>query len=124
MKVIVTGSRDWDDKQTVYRELDALAPSVIIHGGARGADALAHRYALAHHIDTLVYEADWKKYGRGAGARRNQLMVDEGADFVLAFPLPNSVGTWDCWRRATTAGIPGKIVYGAGEFYHLMEVDA
>jgi hypothetical protein len=36
-------------------------------------------------------------------------MCAVGADLMLAFPGPASVGTWDAVRRATRHGIPIRI---------------
>lgn len=64
-----------------------------------------------------IHRADWKRYGRPAGPKRNQLMVDLGATRMCAFPIGDetrSRGTWDCIRRARKAGIP-VIIYGMGQ---------
>ena len=44
-------------------------------------------------------------YCPDAGKHRNQVMVDLGADVVLAFSRNSSPGTKDCVRRATAAGL-------------------
>lgn len=41
-----------------------------------------------------------------AGPRRNRLMVDAGADLMLAAPLGASYGTRGCMKLARSAGIP------------------
>lgn len=41
-----------------------------------------------------------------AGPRRNRLMVDLGADLMLAAPLGASYGTRGCMKLARSAGIP------------------
>ena len=111
MRVIVTGSRNWTNTHAVGAELVILPPwSIVVHGGARGADECAEREAVKEGLRTEVFEADWKRYGKAAGAIRNQAMVDAGADLVLAFPLEGSRGTWDCVRRAEAAGIPVRII--------------
>lgn len=51
-----------------------------------------------------MYPANWLKYGRMAGAMRNQQMLDEEeVDLVVAFP--GGKGTADMVRRARAAGI-------------------
>lgn len=50
------------------------------------------------------HPADWSR-GKRAGHDRNQLMVDLGADAVLAFPTRSSRGTYDCAARVERAGI-------------------
>lgn len=49
---------------------------------------------------------------------RNQEMADRGADLCLAFPGPESVGTWDMIRKARAAGIPVHIHEPGGSDDH------
>jgi hypothetical protein len=116
-RILVTGSRDWDDVRTVDTELTALGrrvpsdrPIVVVDGLAAGLDCIAHGYALGRMWGTERHPADWDTHGKGAGSIRNQAMVDLGADVCLAFPTASSVGTWDCVRRANKAGIRVIIV--------------
>ena len=46
-RVLMTGGRDFMDKDKVYQTLDAIVPrpDVLIHGAARGADTLAKQWA-------------------------------------------------------------------------------
>ncbi len=109
MRVIVTGGRDFEDAKAVERELSSLpAGSWIISGGATGADSLADEYARENRLGREVYQANWGKLGRSAGPKRNQRMVDAGADLLIAFP--GGRGTKDCIKRAEKAGIPVKHV--------------
>lgn len=104
MKVLVTGGRDFNNVQCVFRELAQLSPSRVIHGGASGADRLAGLWAEKHNVGVSVYPAKWDEHGKSAGPRRNQEMIDvEKPDVVLAFP--GGRGTADCVRRAEAAGI-------------------
>lgn len=119
-RVLVTGSRDWEDRDLVEAALLAETdpsglPMVLIHGGARGLDRVAADLAGVlgwREVPFPVKKADWRYHGRAAGPLRNQKMVDYGADICLAFPLPKSQGTWDCLRRAKAAGIPTKVLCG------------
>lgn len=110
MKIIVSGHRDLRDAEQVDITLSELKPTLIIHGGARGADNLAGQWAKEHGVPVRVYPANWGLYGKGAGPIRNQQMVDAGADYWVAFLAPTSRGTADFIRRAKAAGIPGQIV--------------
>ena len=112
MKVIVTGSRDWVDPQPIREALSALPPdTVVVHGGARGADRVTDSIARKLGLEVRVYVAQWAFFGRSAGFVRNQQMLDvEGpVDLVLAFPLPQSRGTWDMVERAKAAGVEVKV---------------
>ena len=84
---------------------------VIIQGDCpTGIDALARRFADEYEVPLESYPADWAKYGRAAGPKRNQRMADAGADLCMAFPSRGrSAGTWDMIRRAVAAGIETRI---------------
>jgi len=114
MRVLVTGSRNWRDEQAVQDALDDLAGPpgrwTLIHGGARGLDAIAGKLAHQLGMKVEVHAAGWIEHGKKAGVLRNQTMVDLGADVCLAFPLPESRGTWDCIHRAQAAGITTRII--------------
>lgn len=47
---------------------------VIISGGAKGADSLAERYAKENKLELKVFEAEWDKFGKSAGYKRNRIM--------------------------------------------------
>lgn len=107
MRVLVCGGREYRDFARVVHEIVALHPSEIIHGGCRGTDSLAEKCAAKIGIPQEVYKAEWQLYGRSAGPKRNQRMIDEGKpDLVLAFP--GGRGTADLVLRARNAGITVK----------------
>jgi hypothetical protein len=113
MRVVVTGSRYWLDEKTMRAVLDDLLDkdyTVLIHGGAQGADTMAGRIAreMGHHVE--VVRAEWSRFGSAAGPLRNRVMLDRGADLVIAFPRRSSVGTWDCVREAERRGIKVHVV--------------
>lgn len=106
MRVLVCGSRDYDDREAVFAALDDVKPAHIIEGGAKGADRLAQYWAKKNlpKENLHTFEADWKGRGKAAGPIRNQQMIDEGKpDLVLAFP--GGHGTADMVRRAKRAGV-------------------
>lgn len=113
MRVLVCGGRDYADAVKLAEVLSKmhseLSFSLVIHGAYRGADRLADDWAENMGIDRLPFRAEWTKYGRGAGPRRNQKMLDEGRpDMVIAFP--GDTGTADMVRRAKSAGVPVKVI--------------
>lgn len=106
LRVLVCGGRDYADAERVAEVLTAICQddAVIIHGAAKGADALADVWAREHGLRVERYPADWRKYGRRAGPVRNQQMLDEGKpDLVVAFP--GGRGTADMVKRARAAGV-------------------
>jgi YspA, cpYpsA-related SLOG family len=59
----------------------------IIHGDAQGADKGAHYFAEAMGLKELSFPANWEKYGKSAGPKRNRQMLEEASpDLVIAFP--------------------------------------
>lgn len=116
MRILITGSR-YRPAIDVYKVLDRYKGSVdeIVVGDATGADEAARTWAASNDVKLSVYKADWNTYGRGAGPRRNQEMVDSGADLCLAFPMSGSRGTWDCVNRAKKAGIVVTVIRQSAE---------
>jgi hypothetical protein len=104
MKVLVCGGRDYSDAFKVGAALAPLEPSIVIQGGAKGADALAKEWAIKHDIHVWTYLADWETHGRAAGPIRNQWMLENSEpNVVVAFP--GGRGTADMVRRAKKAGV-------------------
>lgn len=108
-RVLVTGSRTWPEPETIGNVLDALlaehADMRVVHGGALGADAIAHLWALRRKVPTEVFPADWRAHGRSAGHVRNVQMIDTRPDLVLAFVHNGSPGTVGCANVAERKGI-------------------
>ena len=89
IRILVTGSRDWSDRDAVWTALNRAASecgSILVHGACpTGADALADEWATTQpDIYVERHPADWSR-GRGAGPERNRHMVGLGADVCLAF---------------------------------------
>jgi len=112
-RILVTGSRNWDDTETIaealhlfYRALGKDRSIVLVHGGARGADAIAAEIWRNQGLPVEAHPADWKTHGRRAGFLRNQEMVRAGADVCLAFIKDDSKGATMCANLAEQAGIP------------------
>lgn len=77
MKVsLVCGGRDFIDWEAAEEELESLSPEMIVHGGARGADTLAGRFALERGLPCLCWPADWNAHGKAAGFIRNRQMAE------------------------------------------------
>ena len=80
MRVLVCGGRDWGTKlferQALYRALHEVRPTVIIEGGAAGADARAREWARYYGVANETFPADWRKHGKAAGPIRNRQMLD------------------------------------------------
>ena len=75
-----------------YRVTSQLPCCRSITSGARGADQLGFRWALKHHVRSRCFAADWERFGKAAGVRRNHHMAQAG-DVLVAFHVHNSPGT-------------------------------
>ena len=112
MRIIVCGSRSFQDYSLLQAALDTYNDVSLIEGGAAGADTMALEYALWRGWDWQEYPADWGRYGRAAGPIRNRQMLVEGKpDLVLAFfavPYEQSKGTRNMVEQAKEVGIPSR----------------
>jgi len=84
--------------------------STVIHGGASGADTMAGDAALLLGCPVVVFLPDWEKYGKRAGFVRNDEMLDEGPDLVIAFWNQTSKGTKYTIDKARERGIETKVI--------------
>jgi hypothetical protein len=96
------------------------ASVILVHGNAPGFDTMCAAEAEARGWQPEPHDAKWQANGgfdKQAGHKRNQEMVDKGADVCLAglmacdgrncFLPPGHLthGTADCLSRALLAGI-------------------
>jgi len=114
-KVVVTGSRDWDnwqDVEEVMRELTNRHGSNVElhHGTARGADRMCAHVARKRGFTIIEHPADWERYGKRAGIVRNGQMLDCEPDLVVGFWLDESPGTGHLLKLAQELGYE-PIVY-------------
>ena len=113
MKIIVAGTRYFEDYNKVKETLDNLLEknilTSIISGGAKGADFLGEKWAKEHNIPLEIFSAEWEKYGKKAGMLRNKEMGDEG-DMLVAFWDGNSKGTYHMIEYMKKLKKPIKII--------------
>jgi YspA, cpYpsA-related SLOG family len=108
-RVLVTGSRTWDDQKVIFNALAEYnyGQVTLVHGTARGADTIAAKIAAAFGWQIEPHPADWNSgHGKAAGFIRNIKMVELGADVCLAFIKDGSRGATHCADLAEKAGIP------------------
>jgi predicted Rossmann-fold nucleotide-binding protein len=108
LRILVCGGRDYGNVAELNHALHTVHAkrgiSLIIEGGASGADRLAREWAIANNVPYQTFEADWAKQRMAAGPIRNTRMLVEGKpDGVIAFA--GGRGTADMIRRAEAAGV-------------------
>ena len=108
MKVLVCGGRGFADFHLLEETLNSLDITVLISGGAVGADSLAEHWAKKHEVTHVVMPAKWKLHGKAAGPIRNRNMIKLMPDLVVAFP--GGSGTRDMISVAKERNIPVQIV--------------
>lgn len=82
LKLIVAGGRDFNNYEQLSRAIHKFeqtqfidAQISIVSGMARGADALGVRFAKENNVVLYEFPADWEKYGKAAGFKRNTEMA-------------------------------------------------
>jgi hypothetical protein len=94
-RILWTGSRDWINPSPIHRGLENAVKRagdrrpVLVHGACgwpnlRGADRIAHLWALSHGISVEPHPAEAFGPWPECGPLRNQHMVSLGADLCLA----------------------------------------
>ena len=79
-KLIVAGSRDFEDYAFLKQRLEHLLQNVegeieIVSGRARGADLLGERFAKEKGYKIAEFPANWERDGKVAGFLRNTDMA-------------------------------------------------
>ncbi len=105
--VVVSGGRHYPDAERVFETLDRVNQeygpiSLLVEGGATGADYYAARWAIARDVPHQSVPANWVKEGRAAGPKRNQAILDGTRPKVAVF-FPGGAGTADMRRRCEIA---------------------
>lgn len=113
MRLIVAGSRTITDHDLVFEHLDRITTKVevevVISGKARGPDMFGQEWANANDIPVIEMPADWDRYGKSAGYKRNTEMATQ-ADALIAFYDGTSRGTKHMIDIARKMGLNVRIV--------------
>jgi predicted Rossmann-fold nucleotide-binding protein len=85
MKTIIAGGRDYHfTKEDVIKLFD-INITLVISGGAQGADRCGEGYAMMMNIPLHVEKANWGRYAGAAGPIRNGIMAKMAEQLVI-FP--------------------------------------
>ena len=107
-RILITGSRTWDDRETILQALadHAKYGDVLVSGACpTGADRICEDLWF-DESPIERHPADWNTHGKRAGFVRNSEMVNLGADICLAFIRDGSKGASMTADLARKAGIP------------------
>lgn len=111
IRIIVAGGRDFKDNNLLsntikeyLKDIDGISIAnsskqiKFVSGTARGADVLGEQFAHTYGYDVIRFPADWNKFGKSAGYRRNAEMAkfaseDGNEGILIAFWDGKSKGT-------------------------------
>ncbi len=108
MIALFCGSRSWTDVEPIKADLAGLPSStIIVHGGADGADTIAEREAGKLGLHTAVVRPLYVYYpSRAAPIIRNGAMLLLKPDVVYAYrATQGSGGTGNMIHQAQDAGV-------------------
>ena len=108
-RIVIAGCRDYNNYDEAKKYIDSCLSNIrkenniiIVSGCASGADAIGERYAKENGFEVEKHPADWKKYGKSAGPKRNEQMA-KVCDFVICF--------WDYQSKGTKSMIDYAKMY-------------
>lgn len=104
MKLAIVGTRnpgvtyqEWE--KLLLNKINPDGIQMVISGGAKGVDTFAKLFAARHHKPNMEFAPQYNVYGQYATLKRNTQIVKE-ATTVIAFPSPDSKGTFHAIREA------------------------
>lgn len=115
MKLFGFGEREFGKPSVVnyvlswFREVTG-GPDLFVSGGAKGADTLCEEWMRGAGVECQIFEPDWGKHGRSAGAKRTRELIETlnpEEDFAVGF------SAWtdppENWRAIDKIGAGTKI---------------
>ena len=120
-KLIIAGSREFDDWNRFLDLMDALPevwkelfnnPLIIVSGCARGVDKLGERLAEELKLECEKYPVtpeEWRRLGPAAGHLRNKKMAEAG-DCLIAIWDGESKGTRNMIENMVNAAKPFWVI--------------
>ena len=95
MKIIIAGGRYFIPQKQhhiwLITKLKEIGCTEVICGMAKGADTFGMMVALQNGFEVLRFYANWDKYGKSAGYKRNIEMA-KVADACILFPGGRGTG--------------------------------
>ena len=94
MRTIIAGSRNFNDIKELIKAIESCNWEIttVLCGKAKGVDTLGEIWANYLNIPIEYYPAEWNKFGKSAGYRRN-LQMANNADALIALWNGKSRGT-------------------------------
>lgn len=116
-RVVVAGCRTYTNYEEAKVFIDKCISNIrkentiiIVSGGSRGADRLGEQFAIENRFKIEKYYADWDRYGKSAGPKRNEVMAKK-SDYIICFWNGQSRGTKSMIEYAKIYDRPLRIKY-------------
>jgi hypothetical protein len=114
MKIAIVGSRKYQRLELVREFVAGLdSDDVVVSGHGGAVDLTAEECAMARGMETVIFPADWDRYGKSAGPRRNEQIARE-CNWMRAYWDGCSRGTESAIRKARELGKYVSIVFEDG----------
>lgn len=114
IKVIIAGGRNFTDLEGLRKVFEEWFKDksndevTVISDCAKGADQIGEKIAEMYGLKVERYRADWDRYGKSAGYKRNVVMA-QNATHLLAAWDGKSKGTKHMINIAECADLVVKI---------------
>lgn len=113
MKIIIAGSRDYEDWKTAFEYIQK-APFIseiteLVCGMAAGVDTIGMYFAFDYNIPIKRFPANWHKLGAAAGPIRNKEMA-EYADAAIIIMNNYSPGSMNMLKNMKELNKPYFLV--------------
>lgn len=110
MRTIIAGSRDITSINIVQKAIKTAGFNMtcVLCGGAAGVDSVGKYYAETNNIPVEMFPAQWDKFGKAAGFKRNDEMA-KSADALIAIWNGSSGGTKHMIETAKRHGLKVSI---------------
>lgn len=94
------GLADLAKTERAFKAIYQVGDTIASGGCPKGGDRFAEIIAKAMNISIKIHEAEWEKYGRGAGFRRNSFIADDADVLIAVVADDRTGGTEDTIKKA------------------------
>ena len=114
MRIIIAGGREFYDYEYLKKSVNSVIVNLnkseieIVSGVAKGADTLGEDFAREYGYPIKRFHADWDKFKKGAGYKRNAEMA-KYSDILIAFWNGESRGTQHMINLANRSNLQVRI---------------
>lgn len=116
-RIIIIGSRRRDDAVADWLIIENdflkiyVPGDIIVSGGCpKGGDRFAEALSAKYQVPIIIFPADWKRFGRGAGFIRNTDIAKNG-DVLIACVAPDRKGgTEDTIKKFKKFNPEGEVI--------------